>query len=214
MRSGRVFVADGNKHFNRSSSAVLASAEIAAEALWPELRGRWAHHGERWVHLSELAAFADLPPPAPVIVATRPSGAEGAEGAGPLPPARSAPPADDAPPEAVVLAQVAALQAGDAAAAYELNTRANAGRLGGARAFLAIVAGSPAFCALLQPSAAFDAAAEPRAANTTADANEATVRLQARGGCVALPGGALLFDLRREAPAAAWRTERVRPCTC
>lgn len=39
VRNGRVFVADGLTYFNRSSSRVVHSAEIVAEAVHPELAG-------------------------------------------------------------------------------------------------------------------------------------------------------------------------------
>ena len=207
VRNNRVIVADGNKHFNRSSTAVLASAEIVAEAFWSEeLCGRWGHHGERWVRLSELTAFVGRPPIKSIEVAASSAHAEEP----PLPPPKSAPPPDDAPPEMVVLAQVAALQAGAASAAFALNTEANAGRLGSARAFWKIVAASSAFSPLLQPQATFDATAEPPNPAAVRTDNETTVRLSN----AELPGGALLFDLRRGSPQAPWRTERVRPCAC
>lgn len=215
VRAGRVYVADGNRHFNRSSTAVVDSAEIVAECVHPQLCGRWAHHGERWVRLGELPAYAARRSAPPVIVAKRALHEAAADAAVALPlPSRPAPPppAADAPAESVVLAQCLALQAGDAAAAFALNTAANAGRLGSARAFWAIVAGSPSFSSLLQPECRFEATAEPSAAAATAD--EATVRLAVCGGSEAPPGGALLFDLRRDAPTAPWRTERVRPCVC
>lgn len=39
MKRGRVWVADGLTFFNRSSPRVVESAQIVAEAVWPELSG-------------------------------------------------------------------------------------------------------------------------------------------------------------------------------
>lgn len=81
VRAGAVFIADGNKYFNRSSCGVLESAEIFAEVAHPELCGLWGHHGKRWVRLQEAEAFCKregAPPPnkhvdlAPGIVGAEP----------------------------------------------------------------------------------------------------------------------------------------------
>jgi iron complex transport system substrate-binding protein len=47
VRAGRVFVADGNLYFNRSSPSVFTSVEVLAEMLH-ELRGPYAHAWRRW----------------------------------------------------------------------------------------------------------------------------------------------------------------------
>lgn len=39
MREGRVWVADGLTYFNRSSPRVVETAQIVAEAVWPDLSG-------------------------------------------------------------------------------------------------------------------------------------------------------------------------------
>ena len=57
VRHRRVYVADGNLFFNRSSCGVVETAEMLAEMAWPELKGLWGHHGKHWVALDELQAF-------------------------------------------------------------------------------------------------------------------------------------------------------------
>ncbi|MBO0721575.1 MAG: cobalamin-binding protein [Blastocatellia bacterium] len=50
VRDGRVFVADGNKYFNRPGPRLAESLEILAELLHPELF-RFDHRNEGWVRL-------------------------------------------------------------------------------------------------------------------------------------------------------------------
>ena len=54
VRGGRVHLADGNAYFNRSGPRVVHSAEISAEMIWQELRGRWGHHGAAWLPVDAL----------------------------------------------------------------------------------------------------------------------------------------------------------------
>jgi iron complex transport system substrate-binding protein len=62
VKAGRVYCADGNRLFNRSSTDVVTTAEVLAEiAHGPELVGLWGHHGKEWVRLSELERFASRP---------------------------------------------------------------------------------------------------------------------------------------------------------
>jgi iron complex transport system substrate-binding protein len=56
-QAGRVNLADGNAFFNRSGPRVVHSAEIAAEMMWPELRGRWGHHGHSWLSVEVLPGW-------------------------------------------------------------------------------------------------------------------------------------------------------------
>ena len=57
VKRGRVYVADGNLYFNRSSCGVVETAEMVAEMARPDLKGLWGHHGKHWVALDELEAF-------------------------------------------------------------------------------------------------------------------------------------------------------------
>ncbi len=50
VKSGRVFVADGNQYFNRPGPRLVESLEILAERLHPELF-RFGHESEGWVKL-------------------------------------------------------------------------------------------------------------------------------------------------------------------
>ena len=54
VKRGRVYVADGNLYFNRSSCGVVETAEMVAEMARPDLKGLWGHHGKHWVALDEL----------------------------------------------------------------------------------------------------------------------------------------------------------------
>lgn len=48
VRTGRVFVADGNRYFNRPGPGVVESTEILAEMLHPETF-RFGHRGAGWI---------------------------------------------------------------------------------------------------------------------------------------------------------------------
>jgi iron complex transport system substrate-binding protein len=62
VQTSRVYVADGNLYYNRSSPRVLEAAEIMAELVWEdELCGLYGHHGAAWVRLSELPDYCSLP---------------------------------------------------------------------------------------------------------------------------------------------------------
>jgi iron complex transport system substrate-binding protein len=61
VASGAVYIADGNRLFNRSSTDVVTTAELLAELSHPALVGHWGHHGKEWVRLSELERFAARP---------------------------------------------------------------------------------------------------------------------------------------------------------
>jgi hypothetical protein len=56
VKSGRVFVADGNYYFNRSGPRVVESAEMLAEMFWPELLGLFGHHGNGFATLEGAMA--------------------------------------------------------------------------------------------------------------------------------------------------------------
>ena len=79
VKRGRVYVADGNLYFNRSSCGVVETAEMVAEMARPDLKGLWGHHGKHWVALDELEAFCGRegapPPTKPVAVAEEASDA-------------------------------------------------------------------------------------------------------------------------------------------
>ena len=57
MQQGKVFVADGNKYWNRSSCGVVETAEMTAEMSHPDLMGLFGHHGKLFVRLDELEDF-------------------------------------------------------------------------------------------------------------------------------------------------------------
>jgi hypothetical protein len=164
VNNGRVFVADGNLYFNRSSCGVLDTAEIVAECAHDSLRGMWGHHGRTFVQMAELANFCnrDGAPPAtkwvelaPADVVVRNNVIEGSEGSAPI---------RDSPTEASsavqhVKEQLTALQASDWAAAFALNSAANQARLGSGEQFKAIVHGNPSFSLLLKESGVKEIAA-------------------------------------------------------
>lgn len=202
VQKGHVYVADGNKHFNRSSTAVVETAEMVAEMLWSP--GLFGHHGERWVRLAELPAYAQRHPPKPAMV---PSGREA-----PVPSHRAKavdrpPHARETSPEELVEHQVKALQQGDMEQAFALNTVANQERLGSPDAFGRIVRGG--FPALL------DAGAEFRV--TLLEPNESAKIATVQVDLIRSPAGAvmptLLFNVRHEADFL-WRTDGVRTGVC
>jgi iron complex transport system substrate-binding protein len=156
--SGRVFVADGNLYYNRSSCGVLETAQMTAECIWPELTGFWGHHGQRVVRLDELAAFCTRPgapascykparveQPAVQQFVPKEHSLEATDIVDSA--ASSAPPPSAAAlgPREVVIAQLEALLVGDFAAAYALNSKANQDRLGSAKNFAHMVKMSGSF---------------------------------------------------------------------
>jgi len=162
VRAGRVFVADGNLYFNRSSSGVVESAEIVAE-ISHDLAGLWGHHGKRWVHLSELEAFAarEGAPSVHKRIKLAHDGA-GPAANGSASAAEPVAPPDipaDASAETVVAVQLAALRSGSVGAAYALCSPANRARLQSAERFAMILKMEP-YCLLLEGSG-WTAAPEP-----------------------------------------------------
>lgn len=171
VREGRVYVADGNLYFNRSSCAVVDTAEIVAEIAWPEIVGLWGHHGQSWVRLSELDRFCDrlgaiLPTPtkcataasidadADLITSRIADSIEAQEPSSAVEAVRIA----SKSPAAHVRDQVEHIRSGDFVAAFALNSRANRARLGDASAFKSIVAGSDGFATLADSTNAWSCA--------------------------------------------------------
>ena len=58
VQEGRVYVADGNAYINRSGPRVVESCELLAECVWPQLLGRWGHHGASFVSLVQACTIA------------------------------------------------------------------------------------------------------------------------------------------------------------
>ena len=147
VQHGRVFVADGNRYFNRSSCCVAETSEMVAEMVWPELTGLWGHHGKAWVRLEELDKFCHregAPPPtkrveiAEELAASQGASAKKAKHNGPTATSMTS----------HVECQVELLRAGDFVGAFDLNSAANRERIGGADKFEALVRGNSMFGAL------------------------------------------------------------------
>lgn len=155
--TGSVAVADGNLYFNRSSCGVVEAAEMIAEIAHPELCGLFGHHGNRWVRLSELAAFCGREGAAPAF-----KNVDLAAGTGPAEkdpmvtcvgiaddmPAANAQTATHHPATRHVQLQIERMRANDFVGAFELNSAANRERLGNANSFEAIVKSNPSFSVL------------------------------------------------------------------
>lgn len=146
VKTGRVYVADGNKYFNRSSCAVVETAEMVAEMVWAPLAGLWGHHGKNWVRLSELDAFCDRfdasPPMKHVDVTEDLKGTieKERENAG-----------HDQVIEGATLhvqQQVEDLRVGDFQHAFSMNSRANSERIGGVEEFKSLIRCNSSFAAL------------------------------------------------------------------
>lgn len=157
VKAGRVYVADGNKYFNRSSCGVAEAAEILAELCWEhELCGLWGHHGQRWVRLGELEAFCtrvDAAPPKKRVVVHReestacPPKVAKSSGAAATAAAKSS------AAELHVCAQMDAMRASDYELAFSLNSSGNQKRLGTAETFASVVKGNISFAALAASTA-------------------------------------------------------------
>jgi hypothetical protein len=158
VKAGRVFVADGNLYFNRSSCCVVDTAEMVAEMAWPALAGLWGHHGRAWVRLSELEAFCEregaAAPTKRVTIAEAsvpaPKRAKFHDGSGGEKPSALV---DSA--AAHVRHQIDFLRSGDFASAFELNSEANRARIGDASNFEAVVRGNSSFGALADAQNAY-----------------------------------------------------------
>mmetsp|Transcript_35013 Transcript_35013/g.68946 ORF Transcript_35013/g.68946 Transcript_35013/m.68946 type:complete len:489 (-) Transcript_35013:179-1645(-) len=218
VRAGRVYVADGNLFFNRSSCGVAEAAEIMAECLWEdELCGLYGHHGRYWVRLSELDAFCDR------------------EGASNTPPAVSAAPVrEDPPPKDIstisrpwqsaagdssaahVRAQVDAIRAGDFHLAFDMNSAANQKRLGDAEAFAAVVQINSSFAQLALSGKDARALKLSPAPNTamvaTADGSTREVEVMLLSSNRTAEEIQFVFQLLacRKGESWSWKTEGVR----
>lgn len=217
VSSGRCFVADGDKYFNRSSCGVVESAEMVAEMVSEELLGLWGHHGQRFVNLKELNTFCarpGAPSPAKPVPGPDPSHGDQAPAEqfnGVVQPRKRAPPSGvdrlAMGPEDVVKAQLAALAVADFDAAFELNSEENKARLSSATKFGTIVRGT-SFRVLLDGGAVITTAAPVMGDQLGSKGTSAAVRVDAR-----VPEGTqscFYFDLGKVTEDAAWCTEGVR----
>jgi iron complex transport system substrate-binding protein len=59
VRTGRVFVADGNQYFNRPGPRVVESLEIMSEILHPELFN-FGHEGEGWIRFDSTRSASEM----------------------------------------------------------------------------------------------------------------------------------------------------------
>ena len=157
VKRGRVYVADGNLYFNRSSCGVVETAEMVAEMARPDLKGLWGHHGKHWVALDELEAFCGRegapPPTKPVAVAEEASRTERRE-----PAAAPAAALKFALPAKHVEHQVELLRAGKFDEAFAMNSAANQARIGSAAKFATVVRSNAAFAALADAANACEVA--------------------------------------------------------
>ena len=206
VRAGRVAVADGNLYFNRSSCAVLETAEIAAEVAHPELKGLFGHHGKRWVGLSELAAFCEregAPAPTKPCDVARPATDDSICEPQTVKSQKTAIANNDSPAIRHVRKQLAALLATDFVQAFALNSTANQARLGDAATFEKIVKGNASFRVLLDSATQVDVAADATSETTAA------IRVAAQPEHPNAPAS-FVFDLSCEEASGQWQTDGVR----
>lgn len=187
VRAGRVFVADGNKYFNRSSCGVVETAEMVAEMVWPSLVGLWGHHGKTWVGAEVLEAYCGregAPPPTKRVEVAGNQGSATADadahahagqpGAGPAPKRRRL-----AGAGVHVERQVEHLRAGEFGRAFGMNSAANRARLGDAAQFEGVVRSNSSFGALAEktnPCTCTCATAAGDSGEWTVEARVQTVR--------------------------------------
>lgn len=217
VRAGRVFVGDGDKYFNRSSTCVVETAEMVAEMCHVDLLGLWGHHGQIFVNLQELDAFcarSDAPPaakPVPGPDASHGPQAPAEQFSGLAAVTKKASPVGAERmamgPLDVVNAQVAALQVADFDAAYDFNSEKNKTRLSSAAKFGSIVRGT-SFNMLLDGKTVITTAEPVMGDQLGSKNNSAAIRVDA----VAPDGqtGRWYFDLGKSSADAAWETEGVR----
>mmetsp|Transcript_34020 Transcript_34020/g.82298 ORF Transcript_34020/g.82298 Transcript_34020/m.82298 type:complete len:477 (+) Transcript_34020:164-1594(+) len=209
VKNGRVYIADGNRYFNRSSVAsILGTAEMVAEMITSdELKGMYGHHGSCWVKLDELSTFCER------------QGAESvkkdvtlAQGVELLDRARTpgvetenhSPPSDNSITIQHVSNQISALQRGDYHAAFALNSPANKKRLVSAEKFEAIVSGWTSFKMLTLPTTCCEYHADVLGVTTVANVK---VNTREEGSHEAL---SFVFDLTRSGDSERWETDGVR----
>ena len=61
VKSGRVFITDGNQYFNRPGPRLVESAEILAELLHPH-KVDFGHRGTGWIHLADAREHSPRAP--------------------------------------------------------------------------------------------------------------------------------------------------------
>lgn len=159
VKNGKVFVADGNLFFNRSSCTVVETAEMVAEMAHPELAALWGHHGRHWVRMGELDKFCLREGAEPVHKEIqladeneKDEGKDYKSNEATLTP--NPPPTPSSFKNAIefVKHQVALLRARRFVEAFEMNSDKNKARLGSAQKFEAIVNSNPSFKALADPA--------------------------------------------------------------
>jgi iron complex transport system substrate-binding protein len=209
VAAGRVYVADGNKHFNRSSTKVVETAEIVAEAVWEDcgLCGFFGHHGMWLVRLTELAEFCSRTGAEPVKKAVRVAsddrGTEQVKQAmgiaidGNIACTPLSKLAQDSGEGRIahVRQQVAAMRGGHWSQAFGMNSESNRSRLGSAQQFASMVQGHSSFSAL-------------------ANSDESSLSFSSQVAtevCVSLEGG-LVFNFELSWQVDQWATNNVRLC--
>eukprot|EP00746_Dinoflagellata_sp_MGD_P068866 gnl/MRDRNA2_/MRDRNA2_28277_c0_seq1.p1 gnl/MRDRNA2_/MRDRNA2_28277_c0~~gnl/MRDRNA2_/MRDRNA2_28277_c0_seq1.p1 ORF type:complete len:491 (+),score=73.06 gnl/MRDRNA2_/MRDRNA2_28277_c0_seq1:125-1597(+) len=221
VTSGRCFVADGNKYFNRSSCGVVETAEMVAETVSPELLGLFGHHGQLLVNFTELAGFCSragssspfkaVPGPDPshgphdppkVFSNGYPSTANGVKA-----PEKMLPDRHKLSPKQVVEAQLAALKKGDFDGAFALNSPKNQARLVSATKFASIVRGS-SFNILLDPCVTTVVQAPAVSDQSMSENESAAVHVDAKTS--EGQRSCFWFDLCKSEADAPWCTEGVR----
>ena len=206
VRAGRVYVADGNLYFNRSSCGVVETAEMVAEMAWPDLAGLWGHHGKHWVRLAELTAFCARDGAASVTKRIQLAD-DAVDPKVPKHTNLSAKEEGMVPAAAAtdhVSRQVDLLRQGEFAAAFGMNSAANRARLGDAGKFEAVVRGNSSFAALAEagnPLRCDEAGALPDGNRTV------QVKVQAPGFEEELT---FAFDVSGAVGVSGYATEGVR----
>ena len=208
VRNGRVYIADGNRSFNRSSAASVSNtAEMVAEmAHEHSLCGLFGHHGAThgWVRLSELDKYSAREGASPVH-----KHIDVATSMKPAPRQKNDLSQSVGSHEACahVHKQVAALFRGDDEQVWDLNSDANKKRLGSREDFMALVKSHPSFKCLTDPERyeiCFIKLSDP----STSDAQTVDVSLADAKTKKAL-GTLYLFDLAVDS-GGLWKTEGVR----
>jgi iron complex transport system substrate-binding protein len=211
VKKGRVYCADGNRSFNRSSAAsVSTTAEMVAEmAFEHSLCGLFGHHGAAhgWVRLSELELFCSREGATPVHkrVDVAPPMARPSAASRNVDLSQAVESADYC---AHVHKQVLALFCGKEEEVWELNSDANKKRLGSCGEFMALVKSHPSFKCLMEPEQYEIHSIKPSDFSAEGDKRTVDVSL-AEIEAKKVLGTVFLFDLALDL-SGQWKTEGVR----
>ena len=159
VKNDHIYIADGNKYFNRSSCGISITTEIIAEMIYPTLNGLFGHHGNKWVKFNELELYCKRDNSNPIyknitIASSKSSSSSNYNNNIPNPPPlnnnnNNNNNSSSNEPCQHVMEQLTAMINGNYDIAWSLNSQQNQKRLGTSDDFKNIIISHPSFSCLI-----------------------------------------------------------------